>query len=457
FTSTDGADLCRQILQGCMPHDTHDFQLSAITHLLDGQDVLMCTATGTGKTDTFIRLMHIVLAISENPSLAPGTKFPRHPAMVVVCPTKVLEEEMAEKMIKAGLTALAINADTLDMARKKALNLFKEALEGYHVLLVSPELLKSSGFAGVLDSPKFSSRICMLAVDEVHLVVTWGKSFRKDYEQIGVVRSRLRNIVPMIGVSATVRTGATTQRILEVLGFQEGQYHILRRSNLRHDIHIIFRTMRSSIGGIKFPELNWVLADRRKKVIFCNTIHFGFRVQSHLFRLPEAGPHRAKRIRMFNALNWKTYNDQTLKMFRDGDPDAQIIIATAIFSVGMDAPAFDDIIAFGEPVDVEQWLQQGGRIRPREGANDPRYITYVTAGAVAAAEGMVQGPGSDAKTSMDPAMASIILADCKINQLDKIFGNPQDDPPCSCTTCQIHPSPTRSSPCSCSGPSCQPE
>ncbi|KAG0702669.1 hypothetical protein DFH29DRAFT_999212 [Suillus ampliporus] len=84
---------------------------------------------GTGKTDTFIRLMHIVLTISENPSLAPGTKFPRHPAMVVVCPTKVLKEEMAEKMIKAGLTTLAINADTLNVARKKALNLFKEALE----------------------------------------------------------------------------------------------------------------------------------------------------------------------------------------------------------------------------------------------------------------------------------------------------------------------------------------
>jgi hypothetical protein len=74
FTSNDGADLCRQILKGRMPYDTHDFQLSAITHLLDGQDVLMCTATGTGKTDTFIRLMHIVLAISENPSLAPGTR-----------------------------------------------------------------------------------------------------------------------------------------------------------------------------------------------------------------------------------------------------------------------------------------------------------------------------------------------------------------------------------------------
>ncbi|OAX42689.1 hypothetical protein K503DRAFT_796908 [Rhizopogon vinicolor AM-OR11-026] len=99
-----------------MPHDTHNFQLEAISHLLDNDDMLLLTATGTGKTDTFIRTMHVIRYLTENHASAPeGVSFPHDPAMVIVCPTKALEEEMELKMRKAGLTAVAINEDTVTL------------------------------------------------------------------------------------------------------------------------------------------------------------------------------------------------------------------------------------------------------------------------------------------------------------------------------------------------------
>src|SRR5882757_6809925 len=95
LSTEHGRTLCRTILRECMPHDTHDFQLEAMSYLLDSDDVLLLTATGTGKTDTFIRTMHVIRYLTENHASAPeGVSFPHDPAMIIVCPTKALEEEM---------------------------------------------------------------------------------------------------------------------------------------------------------------------------------------------------------------------------------------------------------------------------------------------------------------------------------------------------------------------------
>ena len=60
FASEEGQRICRHLLLDLMPLDTHDFQLESIRHLLDGEDVLLVVAMGSGKTDMFIWLMHII-------------------------------------------------------------------------------------------------------------------------------------------------------------------------------------------------------------------------------------------------------------------------------------------------------------------------------------------------------------------------------------------------------------
>jgi hypothetical protein len=45
-------------------------------------------------------VMLVITAISENPSLALGGRtFPKDPAMIVVCPTKALEEDMVRLFV----------------------------------------------------------------------------------------------------------------------------------------------------------------------------------------------------------------------------------------------------------------------------------------------------------------------------------------------------------------------
>ncbi|KIJ09315.1 hypothetical protein PAXINDRAFT_102280 [Paxillus involutus ATCC 200175] len=254
FNSPAGLLLCREILKDLMPPDTHDWQLQAITWLLDGEDVLLITATGSGKTDVFIRLMRLIKYFTTRPRRLEGVRFPSDPGMIVVCPTKALEEEMEKRMLAAGLSAVAINGDHVDAARQNGQDLFKQA-----------------------NDPKFNQRVCMMAVDEAHLLNSWGETFRKDYQQTGWLRARFDRWLPLLAVTATMQDGVHTKKVCDFLGFKDGQYCIIRRSNMRHDIQLIFRTLHSGVHGIQFHDLDWILKQRtRTTLIFCGTIDFSF-------------------------------------------------------------------------------------------------------------------------------------------------------------------------------------
>ena len=118
-------------------------------------------------------------------------------------------------------------------------------------------------------------RTCILVVDEVHLLNTWGMAFRKAYQQISWVRARLHNPV-LLALSATMRGGEHLTSVCEFLGLHQGCFHLLRRSNARPEVQMLFREMKSGFGGQSFPELDWVLQEKRKTIIFCRTINLGF-------------------------------------------------------------------------------------------------------------------------------------------------------------------------------------
>jgi len=97
--------------------------------------------------------------------------------------------------------------------------------------------------------------VCVIAVDEVHLLNIWGASWRKAFCQIGWVQARFSDVV-LIALTATMHGGKHIRSVCEFLGLQRGQFHLIRRSNTRLDIQILFRTMKSNIGGRNFPELD---------------------------------------------------------------------------------------------------------------------------------------------------------------------------------------------------------
>ena len=100
LSTPEGLLLARQLLRPQLPHDIHDHILEGICKALDGIHVLAIMKTGEGKTGYFygyILLLRALQELSPHCSLL-KTNYPQNPAMVIVFPTKGLEEEMVSQI-----------------------------------------------------------------------------------------------------------------------------------------------------------------------------------------------------------------------------------------------------------------------------------------------------------------------------------------------------------------------
>jgi len=85
-------------------------------------------------------------------------------------------------MEKFGLQGLVINSDTIHDAQKRGEDLWKTAETGPSLLFMAPEQLILKGFNDLTkDGGEFAAQLCTIAVDEAHLLNTWGKSWRQAF------------------------------------------------------------------------------------------------------------------------------------------------------------------------------------------------------------------------------------------------------------------------------------
>lgn len=73
-------------------------------------------------------------------------------------------------MSEFGLTAKAVNAATKAEAVAKGLNIWDIVANDIAVIFVSPEMLATPGFEGLLQRKTFQKHVYALIMDEVHLL-----------------------------------------------------------------------------------------------------------------------------------------------------------------------------------------------------------------------------------------------------------------------------------------------
>lgn len=363
-----------------------------------------------------------------------------------------------------------INADTTKAARDCHENLWDKARFEAAVVLLSPEELKSPAFRGLTDDPTLVARIMALNVDEVHLLGSWSE-FREAFKGIGIIRVRLPITPVLIALTATLCPGEQTTTVCNSLGLRH--YHLIRRSNARYDIKWVFRTMHSGPKSYTFPELDWILSDGRRGVVFCDSISLSQRVYTYLWNKNKSLVDHHDRIRIFTALGPDSYSKRTLELLRNtSDMRSRITVGTDTMAHGLDASTTTDVISFGFiPKDVNLMVQRAGRICDGRDCG-ACYAVYLPRNAAQRAEKTLahpshtqlhgrqapkrKAPGGQVDDGLlDRFVARVILAPCKIAELDAIFDNPATDETCTCPTCWVKPAIPRPVPCTCSG--CSPE
>ncbi|KAJ7472481.1 P-loop containing nucleoside triphosphate hydrolase protein [Mycena latifolia] len=378
WSSAEGYDLARRIISSTpVPYIPHDHQLEGVCKSLDGQNLFAITRTGSGKTSYYILYILVVLAVVADPTLCPSATFPPKPCLVtVLCPTVSLQLEMEATMKNLGLKALAINAETRCEARRRHnQDLWFLARTEPNVILTGPEQLKTAEYEKALRNDAFQRRICATGFDEVHLLNTWGASFRKHFLQMGFVKARTSNSHnSWILTSATVRDGAPFESICKLLGLDQTDFHLIHRSSARHDGQLLFRELISPIYGDSFSELGWILETNRPTIIFPKHISLASRIYAYLLRKSTSS--NANRICMYNFLNWESHNKETRELLTHapgGDDYCQIVIGTNSLSVGVGMPAQLDAVMIGDVDDSDDFFQKLGRIG-RKGDGHHSYL-----------------------------------------------------------------------------------
>ncbi|KAF8185693.1 P-loop containing nucleoside triphosphate hydrolase protein [Pholiota molesta] len=417
--------------------------------------MLAISATGSGKSAYIYMLMHVILAILEEPALCPSVKFPEDPAILVIYPTTALEEDQESKMSMLGLTAKAVNGVTKAEEDKKGSNIWQLVESKITVILLSPEMLTSPGFGQLLDSKKFQARLYAMAIDEVHLLATWGDKFRPAFRQIGFMRARFAKHIVAFAMTATLQPKHLLS-ICNQIGFKSGNYHLIWHSNARHNIQLIFRTLNASSASERFPQLDWVLNETGKTLIFCPTIRMGFKLAIYLWHLTPRNAINKNMIRLFNSLNSENYNAHTLKLL-EGNDTSQITIATDKLSVGVDISDFRTVVII-DPKDLDDLWQKAGRAGRGDASKVPRarVIVYILASTMKAFSAAITSPhandGNTAETKkrkrahgedevIDSSLRAVVLAACHPTAIDIQYDNPMSNPPCSeaCVTCSLCP------------------
>ncbi|MFC7070725.1 ATP-dependent helicase [Halobaculum lipolyticum] len=349
-------------------------QREAIPLIDEGENALVCSPTGSGKTlsaftaildDLFRRereseegLDNAVYCLYVSPLKSLANDITRNLAE----PIAGIAENLAERGHETGVRQAIRHGDTPDSERRKML------AETPHVLNTTPETL-----AILLNSPKFKEKLRSVeyvVVDEIHSLAE-----NKRGTHLAVSLERLERLCESsptrIGCSATVEPLTTMAEFLVGGEPADGDgnewtprdYEIVDTRFVREfDLRLecptddLIDTPRDVVNGRFYDRLHELIDAHENTLVFTNTRSGAERVLTNLregFGYDEAnsGCHHGSMS--------KEHREAIEEKLKSGDVD--VVTTSTSLELGIDMPHIDLVVQVGSPKSVASLLQRVGR------------------------------------------------------------------------------------------------
>ncbi|PRW59746.1 ATP-dependent DNA helicase Q-like 3 isoform X1 [Chlorella sorokiniana] len=160
-------------------------QLDAIVAALQRRDVFVLMPTGGGKS----------LCYALPAAMRPGL-------VLVVSPLIALIEDQVQSLRARGLRADHLSSPRSESDRRRVLADLQQRTPDTQLLYVTPELLATEGFMRCLRNAYAAGALLLAAVDEAHMISSWGHDFRPTYRRLAVLRQELPRL-PLMALTAT--------------------------------------------------------------------------------------------------------------------------------------------------------------------------------------------------------------------------------------------------------------
>ena len=395
------------ILKETFGYDTfRPLQNEVIENVLARRDTLAVMPTGGGKSLCY-----------QIPSLLFSG------LTVVVSPLISLMKDQVEQLRAYGVPSLFINSSLSPQEYQENMEYVRRG--EVKLLYVAPETLLTPRILSLLDS----IQVDCLTIDEAHCISEWGHDFRPEYRQLVEVRKRFPNAV-CLALTATA-TSRVRQDIRTTLKFATTNEFIA--SFNRENLYI-------EVAQKRDPFAQTIdMLERYKDqsgIIYCFS-------RKQVDELAEYLASKGYSVRPYHAGLEDTDRRKNQEAFiRD---DAQIIVATIAFGMGINKPNVRFVIHFDLPKSIENYYQEIGRAG-RDGLPAHCLLLYSYSDIAKLNYFIDQKEGGEKRVAMQHLDAIVRYAEderiCRRKPLLHYFGESFQADNCSnCDNCTSAPTP----------------
>lgn len=300
-------------------------QEQIIENLLEGKDIFVLMPTGGGKSLCY----QLPALISE------GTA-------IVVSPLIALMKNQVDAV--NGLSSDDGVAHVLNSSLNKTQTkqVFDDIKSGKTKLLyVAPESLIKEDYLDFLKDVKIS----FFAIDEAHCISEWGHDFRPEYRNLKTIIDKIAD-VPVIALTATA-TPKVQDDIQKTLGMTNALVfkESFNRANLFYEVRPKVNVDREIVKFINHHK-------GKSGIIYC------------LSRRKVEEFAQLLQVNGINALPYHAGLDQKVRVANQDKflmEDADVIVATIAFGMGIDKPDVRFVIHYDFPKSLESYYQETGR------------------------------------------------------------------------------------------------
>lgn len=272
---------------------------------------------------------------------------------IVVSPIVALQNDQVAKIMGAhartGLIGREINSTVSPEERTRTYRALRRG--GIDVLFLSPERLGDPFFREILESA--AEHVRLLVVDEAHIVDAWGEDFRPEFWRLGRERERLLSRATdlrSLFLSATLTTHGEDV-IRDVFALRE-ELSCYVEPHVRRELST--RVVRCRNIDERFARLDALVRQVPKPcIVYFNRVKHARDARKRL--------HAQGMRRLFDYVG-ATGADarrERLRWFHDGDAD--VVLATNAFGLGIDKHDVRTIIHFDVPHSLDAYYQELGR------------------------------------------------------------------------------------------------
>jgi ATP-dependent DNA helicase RecQ len=303
-------------------------QRDAVQAALDGRDALIVMPTGGGKSLCY-----------QLPGLASGR------LTVVVSPLIALMADQCRRLASNGHPVVMVASGMGEERNRDALARVRDGRA--RIVYCSPERFASTAFLEALAVRD----VDLMAIDEAHCVSEWGHDFRPDYLRLPRAIERLGR--PAVMACTATATAEVADEIAGRLGLRDPL--VVRsgfdRPNISFDI-VGFEGKGSKARKLALLEHGLRQRENLPAIVYCGTRRDTEAVAE---ALRSAGVLAAA----YHAGMEPDERASAQHRFMSGD--AEVIVATNAFGMGIDKADVRSVWHWAIPTSVEAYYQEAGR------------------------------------------------------------------------------------------------